>query len=112
MRPLPCQARERGGEFGKTEVALKFRAPPDLLSRPSLQPYLRDGGVISVPLAVTSPDQVLPVEFTLTARLTSGAVTFDPPALAFGQCFTTQVRVCDWMQCVCVRVPLCVCVFV
>lgn len=43
-----------------------------------------------VPTSVTSPDQALPVVFTLTSRLTSGDVVLDPPQLDFGQCYTAQ----------------------
>lgn len=38
--------------------------------------------------------QVLPVDFTITGKLSSGEVTWEPAVVDFGNCYTTQVRVC------------------
>jgi hypothetical protein len=86
-----AQAKEKNGEYGKTEVTLKFRPEGGMLDRDVLAPYVKeDGRVLRVPLTLTSPDQVLPVEFELVAKLTSGEVVYEPASLDFGKCFNTQ----------------------
>ena len=73
---------------------MKFRPTDELLQRPSMSQYIsEDGQQIRVPLALTSPDQVLPVEFELVAKLTSGEIVWEPQTLDFGPCFTAQVHV-------------------
>ena len=87
------QGKTKDGAYGRTEVAMKFRPDLELLRRPAMAEYIHDDGFeIRVPLSLTSPDQVLPVNFTLIARLTPGELVVEPSSLLFGTCFTTQVR--------------------
>lgn len=86
------QAKEKNGEDGLTEVAMKFRPTTDLMNRPAMLEYIReDGQEIRVPLSLSSPDQVLPVEFELVAKLTTSDIVWEPQSLDFGPCFTAQV---------------------
>ena len=94
--PLPSatsllQASDRGsGAPGTFDVVLKFRAPAGLLERSQLADLLTSDNEIAVPMAITCPDQVLPVEFTLAAKLSRPDVTWEPSTVDFGRCYTTQ----------------------
>lgn len=94
------QAKEKGGDDGKTDVVMKFRPSSGCLDRPALAEYIQEGGAsIRVPLSLSSPDQVLPVEFELVARLTQGDLTWEPAAVDFGKCFTSQVCIPPLLSC-------------
>ena len=79
------------GEPGRFEMQMKFKPSRALFKR--LGEHANpETGRISVPIRVVAPDQVLPVIFTLTAKLTSSTIEISPPTIDFGQCFTSQVR--------------------
>lgn len=85
------QACDRAsGAPGTFDVMLKFRAPAGLLSTPALADFLTADNEFAVPTAFTCPDQVLPVDFTITGKLSSGEVTWEPAVVDFGNCYTTQ----------------------
>ena len=83
------------GEPGRFEMQMKFKPSRALFKR--LGEHANpETGRISVPIRVVAPDQVLPVIFTLTAKLTSSTIEISPPTIDFGQCFTSQVRLGWW----------------
>ena len=107
------------GVPGRFEFSIKFRPTADLPDRPELQdcrvyddsgsPDGQSGSpndsmdgtatddtalalapLIDVPMLIWAPDQVLPVPFSLRARIASPEVTFEPEALDFGKCLLGQ----------------------
>ena len=69
------------------EMSLKFRPGPGLLEA-SRGYRLED--VIALPLKLKVPDQVLPVYYTLKARLTSGDIDFSSMSLKYGDCYVGE----------------------
>lgn len=47
---------------------------------------------MAVPVQVGVPNQVVPLFFTLKARLTPGTLLLSKHVIPFGDCFTSEVR--------------------
>ncbi len=79
-------------------VNLKLRASPELLA--SCEEYVSAEGVLSIPITVSVPEQVLPVSFTLRAQLTDPTLLFERDGLEvstlnFGACPLNASRVLE-----------------
>jgi hypothetical protein len=62
---------------------MTWRPTPALLAR-CKRHVEKDTGVLDIPMRVTVPDQVLPVEFHVRINLTTSDLDFEPPSLDFG----------------------------
>ena len=62
---------------------MTWRPTPALLAR-CKRHVEEETGVLDIPMRVTVPDQVLPVEFHVRINLTTSDLVFDPPSLDFG----------------------------
>ena len=98
-------ADARSGEPGRFDFSVTFKPSAGLMNsdawRSALQPWIvphdrSDADVVStsfaslslaLPIRVTAPDQTLPVEGTLAAKVTPAHLAFEPASIAFGPCF-------------------------
>lgn len=71
------------------DFQMKFRPSPEMIAL--CGKYAIPGEeIIAVPMLINVPEQALPVNYTLFARMTTGKLSFSQETINYGRCYVTQ----------------------